>query len=146
MNVSEFVWHLKEWDFYPGDGVGGLDVALERAKDLHYVRVGQGAGLRPTGSARMRDRSRRCALATSHHGPGSERTSRRRLRRNPNWAASLPIRSRNCSPAAIFSQITPTVENADDPLPSAGTEGAPVHAYTKLAKEGDRRNISCCAG
>jgi hypothetical protein len=40
------------------------------------------------------------------------------------------------SPAAIFSQITPTVENADDPLPSAGTEGATVRAYTKLAKEG----------
>ena len=40
------------------------------------------------------------------------------------------------SPAAIFSQITPTVENADDPLPSAGTEGATVRAYTRLAKEG----------
>jgi hypothetical protein len=40
------------------------------------------------------------------------------------------------TPAAIFSQITPTVENADDPLPSAGTEGATVRAYTKLAKEG----------
>ena len=32
--------------------------------------------------------------------------------------------------------ITPTVSNADDPLPSAGTEGATVRAYTKLAKEG----------
>jgi pyruvate dehydrogenase (quinone) len=37
MNVSEFVWHrLNEWGLkrvygYPGDGVGGLDVALERA-------------------------------------------------------------------------------------------------------------------
>jgi len=40
------------------------------------------------------------------------------------------------TPAAIFSQITPTVSNADDPLPSAGTEGATVRAYTKLAKEG----------
>jgi hypothetical protein len=40
------------------------------------------------------------------------------------------------SPAAIFSQITPTVDSADDPLPSAGTEGATVRAYTKLAKEG----------
>lgn len=40
------------------------------------------------------------------------------------------------TPAAIFSQITPTVDDADDPLPSAGTEGATVRAYTKLAKEG----------
>ena len=46
MNVSEFVWHrLGEWGLhrvygYPGDGVGGLDVALERAKDrMEYVQV-----------------------------------------------------------------------------------------------------------
>jgi pyruvate dehydrogenase (quinone) len=46
MNVSEFVWHrLREWGLtrvygYPGDGVGGLDVALERARDfMHYVQV-----------------------------------------------------------------------------------------------------------
>ena len=46
MNVSEYVWHrLSEWGLkrvygYPGDGVGGLDVALEKAKDLmEYVQV-----------------------------------------------------------------------------------------------------------
>ena len=46
MNVSEFVWQrLSEWGLkrvygYPGDGVGGLDVALERAKDrMEYVQV-----------------------------------------------------------------------------------------------------------
>ncbi len=46
MNVSEFIWHrLSEWGFkrvygYPGDGVGGLDVALEKAKDfMQYVQV-----------------------------------------------------------------------------------------------------------
>ena len=46
MNVSDFIWHrLQEWGLkrvygYPGDGVGGLDVALERAKDtLEYVQV-----------------------------------------------------------------------------------------------------------
>ena len=46
MNVSEFVWHrLSEWGLnrvygYPGDGVGGLDVALERAGDkMEYVQV-----------------------------------------------------------------------------------------------------------
>jgi len=46
MNVSEFVWHrLSEWGLnrvygYPGDGVGGLDVALERAGDkMDYVQV-----------------------------------------------------------------------------------------------------------
>ncbi len=46
MNVSEFVWkRLGEWGLkrvygYPGDGVGGLDLALERAKDtMQYVQV-----------------------------------------------------------------------------------------------------------
>jgi len=46
MNVSEFVWHrLGEWGLkrvygYPGDGVGGLDLALEKAKDkMEYVQV-----------------------------------------------------------------------------------------------------------
>ena len=46
MNVSDFVWHrLNEWGIkrvygYPGDGVGGLDVALERAKStMEYVQV-----------------------------------------------------------------------------------------------------------
>ena len=45
-NVSEFVWQrLAEWGLsrvfgYPGDGVGGLDVALEKAKGtMHYVQV-----------------------------------------------------------------------------------------------------------
>lgn len=37
---------------------------------------------------------------------------------------------------AVLSQITPTVSHADDPLPSAGTDGATVRAYTKLAREG----------
>jgi pyruvate dehydrogenase (quinone) len=46
MNVSEFVWRrLHEWGLkrvygYPGDGVGGLDVALEGAKEfMEYVQV-----------------------------------------------------------------------------------------------------------
>ena len=46
MNVSEFVWQrlvdrgLTRVYGYPGDGVGGLDVALEKAKDkMHYVQV-----------------------------------------------------------------------------------------------------------
>jgi pyruvate dehydrogenase (quinone) len=46
MNVSEFVWkRLHEWGLqrvygYPGDGVGGLDIALEKSKDfMHYVQV-----------------------------------------------------------------------------------------------------------
>ena len=46
MNVSEFVWRrLSEWGLkrvygYPGDGVGGLDVALEKSKDfMEYVQV-----------------------------------------------------------------------------------------------------------
>ena len=40
------------------------------------------------------------------------------------------------SPSSVLSQITPTVADADDPMPSAGTEGATVRAYTKLAREG----------
>jgi pyruvate dehydrogenase (quinone) len=46
MNVSEFVWRrLGEWGLdrvygYPGDGVGGLDVALEKAREhMHFVQV-----------------------------------------------------------------------------------------------------------
>jgi hypothetical protein len=39
-------------------------------------------------------------------------------------------------PASILSQITPTVADADNPLPSAGSEGATVRAYSKLAREG----------
>ena len=46
MSVSEFVWHrLQEWGIrrvygYPGDGVGGLDVALQKATDtLQYIQV-----------------------------------------------------------------------------------------------------------
>ncbi|MBN8753288.1 MULTISPECIES: hypothetical protein [Variovorax] len=36
----------------------------------------------------------------------------------------------------VLSEITPTAETADDPLPSAGTDGATVRAYTKLARDG----------
>src|SRR6476469_10610204 len=46
MNVSGVVWHrLSEWGLrrvygYPGDGVGGLAVALEKAKEkMEYVQV-----------------------------------------------------------------------------------------------------------
>ncbi|MGI4776596.1 MAG: hypothetical protein ACRYGA_00530 [Janthinobacterium lividum] len=39
-------------------------------------------------------------------------------------------------PEVLLSQITPTSSEADDPLPSAGTEGATVRAYTKLARDG----------
>ena len=39
-------------------------------------------------------------------------------------------------PEVVLSQITPTANDADDPLPSAGTEGATVRAYTKLARDG----------
>ena len=37
---------------------------------------------------------------------------------------------------AILSQISPTMQSGDDPLPSVGTDGATVRAYTKLAREG----------
>ncbi|MDH6594916.1 hypothetical protein M2165_004805 [Variovorax sp. TBS-050B] len=38
--------------------------------------------------------------------------------------------------ATVLSEITPTVRESDDPLPSAGTDAATVRAYTKLAREG----------
>lgn len=44
-NVAEFVWsRLGEWGLsrvygYPGDGVGGLDVALQKADFMDYVQV-----------------------------------------------------------------------------------------------------------
>jgi pyruvate dehydrogenase (quinone) len=46
MNVSDFVWHrVQEWGIkrvygYPGDGVGGLDVALQKLQgSLQYIQV-----------------------------------------------------------------------------------------------------------
>src|SRR5690349_19942596 len=39
-------------------------------------------------------------------------------------------------PATLLAEITPTVTEADYPLPSAGTDAATVRAYTKLAREG----------
>ena len=39
-------------------------------------------------------------------------------------------------PHVVLEQITPTVREADSPLPSAGTDAATVRAYTKLAREG----------
>src|SRR6201992_95179 len=46
MNVSEYVWNrLSEWGLkrvygYPGDGVGGLDIAREKALDkIEYIQV-----------------------------------------------------------------------------------------------------------
>jgi len=40
------------------------------------------------------------------------------------------------TPQAILSQITPTASDADEPLPSPGTDAANVRAFTKLAREG----------
>jgi hypothetical protein len=40
-------------------------------------------------------------------------------------------------PKTMLSQISPTVrDDADSPLPSAGTDGATVRAYTQLARDG----------
>lgn len=39
-------------------------------------------------------------------------------------------------PETLLREITPTVTDADSPLPSAGTDGATVRAYTQLAREG----------
>ncbi|WP_213954696.1 thiamine pyrophosphate-requiring protein [Variovorax sp. dw_954] len=76
MNVSEYVWHrLKQWGLhrvygYPGDGVGGLDVALEKARDMHYVQVRheEMAAFMATGHAKFTGEVGLC-YATS--GPGA---------------------------------------------------------------------------
>ncbi|MDQ0607508.1 hypothetical protein QFZ83_001679 [Variovorax sp. W1I1] len=36
----------------------------------------------------------------------------------------------------VLREISPTVSDSDNPLPSAGTDAATVRAYTKLAREG----------
>lgn len=43
----------------------------------------------------------------------------------------------------VLSQISPTVEDADNPLPSAGTDGATVRAFTKLARDGHAALLVC---
>ncbi len=77
MNVSDFVWQrLSEWGLdlvygYPGDGVGGLDVALEKAKDrMRYVQVRheEMAAFMATGHAKFTGAVGLC-YATS--GPGA---------------------------------------------------------------------------
>ncbi|VWX63739.1 conserved hypothetical protein [Burkholderiales bacterium 8X] len=39
-------------------------------------------------------------------------------------------------PETLLSTITPTVSDADNPMPSAGTDASTVRAFTKLAREG----------
>ncbi len=77
MNVSEFVWHrLHEWGLYrvygyPGDGVGGLDVALEKAKGfMEYIQVRheEMAAFMASGHAKFTNEVGLC-YATS--GPGA---------------------------------------------------------------------------
>ncbi|WP_225783134.1 hypothetical protein [Xenophilus sp. Marseille-Q4582] len=40
------------------------------------------------------------------------------------------------APETLLSQIAPTVSDADNPLPSPGTDAATVRAFTALAREG----------
>ncbi|RYF69979.1 MAG: hypothetical protein EOO29_32555 [Comamonadaceae bacterium] len=40
------------------------------------------------------------------------------------------------APAVLLEQITPTVADSDNPLPSPGTDAATVRAFTVLAREG----------
>ena len=76
-NVSEYVWkRLSEWGLervfgYPGDGVGGLDIALEKAKEyMHYVQVRheEMAAFMASGHAKFTGQPGLC-YATS--GPGA---------------------------------------------------------------------------
>jgi pyruvate dehydrogenase (quinone) len=76
-NVSEFVWkRLSGWGLnrvygYPGDGVGGLDIALEEAAEyMHYVQVRheEMAAFMASGHAKFTGQPGLC-YATS--GPGA---------------------------------------------------------------------------
>jgi pyruvate dehydrogenase (quinone) len=76
-NVSEYVWkRLSEWGLervfgYPGDGVGGLDIGLEKAKEyMHYVQVRheEMAAFMASGHAKFTGQPGLC-YATS--GPGA---------------------------------------------------------------------------
>lgn len=40
------------------------------------------------------------------------------------------------APAVLLEQITPTVADSDNPLPSPGTDASTVRAFTALAREG----------
>ena len=77
MNVSEFIWQrVHQWGGrivygYPGDGVGGLDVAIEKARDrLRFVQVRheEMAAFMATGHAKFTGEVGVC-YATS--GPGA---------------------------------------------------------------------------
>ena len=77
MNVSTFIWkRIHEWGGrivygYPGDGVGGLDIAIEQARDiLKYVQVRheEMAAFMATGHAKFTGEVGVC-YATS--GPGA---------------------------------------------------------------------------
>lgn len=77
MNVSDFVWHrVQEWGIkrvygYPGDGVGGLDVALQKVQDsLQYVQVRheEMAAFMASGHAKF---SGQVGLCYATSGPGA---------------------------------------------------------------------------
>jgi pyruvate dehydrogenase (quinone) len=79
MNVSDFVWHrVQEWGIkrvygYPGDGVGGLDVALQKVQgSLQYIQVRheEMAAFMASGHAKFTGQVGLC-YATS--GPGATR-------------------------------------------------------------------------
>ncbi len=40
------------------------------------------------------------------------------------------------SPTEVIAQIAPTVEHGDEPLPSAGTDGATAREFLQLARQG----------
>ena len=78
MTVSEFVWHrLREWGLgrvygYPGDGVGGLDLALQKAVDdgFDYVQVRHEEMAAFMASAHAKFTGQ-CGLCYATSGPGA---------------------------------------------------------------------------
>src|SRR5438874_6548877 len=117
MNVSEYVWQrLSEWGLrrvygYPGDGVGGLDVALEKAKEYEDPPLAHGAthtGVGYAGPAKLPDEALLRAAADVLNsgkkvamllGPGRSR----RPTRSSRWRSGCRrVSPRRCSARPRF--------------------------------------------
>lgn len=66
----------------------------------------------------------------------SEELARDAARRLADKGAAHADAIHFISPAVLLAQITPTVADSDNPLPSPGTDASTVRAFTALAREG----------
>ena len=66
----------------------------------------------------------------------NEDLARDAARRLVDFGAATADAIHFIAPAVLLEQITPTVSDSDNPLPSPGTEASTVRAFTALAREG----------